>query len=32
MDMRSRNEYLKELQGRYFMATSGKEKSSVLDE
>jgi DNA integrity scanning protein DisA with diadenylate cyclase activity len=32
MDMHSRNEYLKELQGRYFMATSRKEKSSILDE
>ena len=30
--MHSRNEYLKELQGRYFMATSRKEKSSILDE
>ncbi len=30
--MHSRNEYLKKLQGRYFMATSRKEKSSILDE
>lgn len=30
--MHSRNEYLKELQGRYFMAASRKEKSSILDE
>ncbi len=32
MDMRSRNQYLKELQQRYFMSRSRKEKSSILDE
>jgi len=32
MDMHSRNEYLKELQQRYLMARSRKEKSSILDE
>jgi len=32
MDMHSRNEYLKELQQRYFNARSKKEKSSILDE
>ncbi len=32
MDMHSRNEYLKELQQRYLMAKSRKEKSSILDE
>jgi len=32
MDMHSRNEYLKELQERYFQARSKKEKSSILDE
>ena len=30
--MHSRNEYLKELQQRYLMAKSRKEKSSILDE
>ncbi len=30
--MHSRNEYLKELQGRYLMANSRKEKSAILDE
>jgi len=32
MDMHSRNEYLKQLQQRYFMAGSRKEKSAILDE
>ena len=32
MDMHSRNEYLKELQQRYFMAGSRKEKSAILNE
>lgn len=32
MDMHSRNQYLKELQQRYFMSRSRKEKSSILDE
>lgn len=32
MDMHSRNEYLKELQQRYFQTRSKKEKSSILDE
>ena len=32
MDMYSKNQYLKELQKRYFMAKSRKEKSSILDE
>jgi len=32
MDMHSKNQYLKELQRRYFMAKSRKEKSSILDE
>jgi len=32
MDMHSRNEYLKELQERYFMTRSKKERSSMLDE
>jgi len=32
MDMHSRNQYLKALQERYFMAKSRKEKSSILDE
>ena len=32
MDMHSKNQYLKELQGRYFMSRSRKEKSSILDE
>jgi len=32
MDMNARNQYLKVLQERYFMATSRKEKSSILDE
>ncbi len=32
MDMHSRNEYLKELQERYFQTRSKKEKSSILDE
>jgi len=32
MDMSARNQYLKVLQERYFMAKSRKEKSSILDE
>jgi len=32
MDMHSRNQYLKVLQERYFMAKTKKEKSSVLNE
>jgi len=32
MDMHSRNEYLQELQERYFQTRSKKEKSSILDE
>jgi hypothetical protein len=32
MDMHSRTEYLKELQQRYFMAGSRKEKSAILSE
>jgi len=32
MDMHSRNEYLKELQQRYFQTRSRKEKSCILDE
>ena len=32
MDMRSRNQYLKELQQKYFMSRFRKEKSSILDE
>ena len=32
MDMHSKNQYLKELQKRYFQARSKKEKSSILDE
>jgi len=32
MDMHSRNEYVKELQQRYFQTRSKKEKSSILDE
>ncbi|MEA1964877.1 MAG: hypothetical protein U9O41_07105, partial [Candidatus Aerophobetes bacterium] len=32
MDMNARNQYLKDLQKRYFMAKSRKEKSSILDE
>jgi len=32
MDMHSRNEYLRELQERYFMTRSKKERSSMLDE
>lgn len=30
--MHFRNEYLKELQGRYLMAKSRREKSAILDE
>ena len=30
--MNARNQYLKVLQGKYFMAKSRKEKSSILDE
>jgi len=30
MDMNARNQYLKVLQGKYFMAKSRKEKSSIL--
>lgn len=30
--MHSKNQYLKELQKRYFQARSKKEKSSILDE
>jgi len=32
MDMNARNQYLKVLQGKYFMAKSRKEKSAILDE
>ena len=32
MDMHSKNQYLKELQKRYFQARSKKEKSSIIDE
>jgi len=32
MDMNARNQYLKVLQEKYFMAKSRKEKSSILDE
>jgi len=32
MDMNARNQYLKVLQAKYFMAISRKEKSSILDE
>jgi hypothetical protein len=32
MDMNARNQYLKVLQRKYFMAKSRKEKSSILDE
>jgi len=32
MDMNARNQYLKVLQGKYFMAKSRKEKSLILDE
>jgi len=32
MDMHARNEYLKEIQKRYFQTRSRKEKSSILDE
>ena len=32
MDMHSRNEYLKELQQRYFQTLSKKERSAILDE
>jgi len=32
MDMHSKNQYLEELQERYFMSRSRKEKSSILDE
>ena len=32
MDMNARNQYLKVLQERYFMAKSRKEKSAILDE
>lgn len=32
MDMHSRNQYLKELQQKYFMSRSRKERSSILDE
>lgn len=32
MDMSARNQYLKELQKRYFQTRSKKEKSSILDE
>jgi len=32
MDMHARNEYLKELQHRYLIARSRKEKSAILDE
>jgi len=30
--MNARNQYLKVIQGKYFMAKSRKEKSSILDE
>jgi len=32
MDMNARNQYLKVLQERYFMAKSRKEKSAILNE
>jgi hypothetical protein len=32
MDMHARNEYLDTLRGRYFRATSRREKSQILDE
>ncbi len=32
MDMHSKNQYLKELQKRYFHTQSKKEKSFILDE
>ena len=32
MDMHSKNQYLKELQQKYLMSRSRKEKSSILDE
>jgi len=32
MNMDARNQYLKVLQERYFMAKSKKEKSTILDE
>jgi len=32
MDMNARNQYLRVLQGKYFMAQSRKEKSAILDE
>jgi len=32
MDMSARNQYLKVLQDKYFMAKSRKEKSAILDE
>jgi len=32
MDMHSRNQYLKELQQKYFMSRLRKERSSILDE
>jgi hypothetical protein len=31
MDMNARNQYLKVLQEKYFMAKSRKESSSILD-
>ncbi|TKJ47159.1 hypothetical protein CEE34_05290, partial [Candidatus Aerophobetes bacterium Ae_b3a] len=32
MDMHSKNQYLKELQQKYLMSRSRKERSSILDE
>ncbi len=32
MDIHSRNEYFRELQGRYFMAKLEKERFSILGE